>query len=95
MRGLIMYKVEVNRGVILGKKVYRFLTLEKTQEFTEKYFDKTGDILQISSVRNYRGEHSYKPRQETQRCAPSAYARKDGIIQATVVGKFRRERQQE
>ena len=54
MRGLTMYKVEVNLGAILGKKAYRFPTLEKAQEFTDKYFEKTGDILQISSVRNCR-----------------------------------------
>lgn len=48
-----MYKVEVNHGVILGKKVYRFPTLEKAQEFTEKYFDKTGVILQITKARTY------------------------------------------
>ena len=47
-----MYKVEVNLGAILGKKVYRFPTLEKAQEFTDKYFEKTGNIVAISSVRN-------------------------------------------
>lgn len=51
-----MYKVEINQGGIWGKKVYRFPTLEKAQEFTDKYFEKTGDILQISFARNYRGE---------------------------------------
>lgn len=48
-----MYKVEVNHGGILGKQIFRFYTLEKAQEFTEKYFDKTGVILQISKARAY------------------------------------------
>lgn len=56
-----MYKVEVNLGAILGKKVYRFSSLDKAQEFTDKYFEKTGDIVAISSVRNYRGEHPNTP----------------------------------
>lgn len=38
-----MYKVEVNLGAILGKKVYRVPTLEKAQEFTDKYFEKNGE----------------------------------------------------
>ena len=49
-----MYKVEVNLGAILGKKVYRVPTLEKAQEFTDKYFEKTGNIVAISFVRNCR-----------------------------------------
>lgn len=57
-----MYKIEINFGGILGKKVYRFPTLEKAQEFADKYFEKTGDILQISFTRNYRGELADKPR---------------------------------
>lgn len=57
-----MYKVEVNLGAILGKKVYRFPTLDKAQNFSDKYFEKTGDILQISFARNYRGELDNKPR---------------------------------
>ena len=58
-----MYKIEINFGGILGKKVYRFPTLDKAQIFADKYFEKTGDIVAISSVRNCRGEPN-KPRQE-------------------------------
>lgn len=58
-----MYKIEINFGGILGKKVYRFPTLDKAQNFADKYFERTGDIVAISSVRNCRGE-SNKPRQE-------------------------------
>lgn len=49
-----MYKVEVNHGAILGKKVYRFPTLDKAQNFADKYFEKTGNIVAISFVRNCR-----------------------------------------
>ena len=49
-----MYKIEINFGGILGKKVYRFSTLDKAQIFADKYFEKTGDIVAISSVRNCR-----------------------------------------
>lgn len=56
-----MYKIEINFGGILGKKVYRFSSLDKAQNFADKYFEKTGDILAISSVRNYRGEHPNTP----------------------------------
>ena len=49
-----MYKIEINFGGILGKKVYHFPTLDKAQIFADKYFEKTGDIVAISSVRNCR-----------------------------------------
>ena len=47
-----MYKIEINFGGILGKKIYRFPTLDKAQNFADKYFERTGDIVAISSVRN-------------------------------------------
>lgn len=49
-----MYKIEINFGGILGKKVYRFSSLDKAQIFADKYFEKTGNIVAISSVRNCR-----------------------------------------
>ncbi len=41
------YKVEVNNGGIIGKRIYRFDTLDKAREFVDKHFEKTGDIIAI------------------------------------------------
>ena len=43
------YKVEVNNGGIIGKRIYRFDTLDKAREFVDKYFEKTGDIIAIEN----------------------------------------------
>ena len=43
------YKVEVNHGGIIGKRVYRFDTLDKAREFVDKLFEKTGDIIAIEN----------------------------------------------
>lgn len=41
------YKVEINQGGIIGKKIYWFYTLDDARRFTDIYFAKTGDILAI------------------------------------------------
>ena len=46
------YKVEVNHGGIIGKRVYRFDTLDKAREFVDKHFEKTGDIIAIENKGN-------------------------------------------
>ena len=82
-----MYKIEINFGGILGKKVYRFSSLDKAQNFADKYFEKTGDIVAISSVRNYRRRTSKYPMIRKVKFVPSEYARKDGRRSGSVLGQ--------